>query len=405
MRIVFATDNYWPRVSGLAVSIDSFKQELEARGHEVHVFAPIYKGVPWRGDLPRVHRFPASRVLFSKEDRLVRFRAKRLVWAHLERVMPDIIHIHSEVRMGRFCLKYALEKKIPVVITAHTHWVAYGKKYFPLLPESLIRKVIYSIASVFYNKADLNLTPTHEMAHCLINQKQMKEVVVLPTGINPKELASSDQESSEREEWVPDYASKLPKRGQKRILLYVGRIGPEKNLIFLFRVFMELTKSRQDVHFVLAGDGPYRHIADKIVRQTGLRDKVTFLGFVPRKGIAWLYAYADLFIFASKTETQGLVPLEAMMCGTPVVALGKMGVKDIIGPQKGGIMAPDDVGQFTAAVARFLDNPDFLAEKQNEAREYANEWRSDKLAKKLEDHYRKVLTKRAESPDEMEKTG
>ena len=142
MKIVYATDNYWPHASGMAVSIDSFKKELEELGHEVHVFCSIYPGhenIDEEMNNKNVHRFPGYPMLFSEggkpEDWLVYPWSRKKIYAELDRVKPDIIHLQTEFPMARFCWGYAAKYNVPLVTTAHTHMEEYITVYYPYVPK------------------------------------------------------------------------------------------------------------------------------------------------------------------------------------------------------------------------------------------------------------------------------
>ena len=145
LKIVFVTDQYWPRISGQSVSIDSFATELERMGHKIAILAPEYPGSMEFDALTnhrRVFRFKSHGIFFSPEDKLVIPSARKKVYSVLDRLQPDIIHVQSEFRLCRMATKYAIMRDIPLVMTAHTNWEELIKPYLPFLPESFARKYV-----------------------------------------------------------------------------------------------------------------------------------------------------------------------------------------------------------------------------------------------------------------------
>ena len=190
MKIVYSTDNYWPRTSGMAVSIDSFKNELGNLGHEVHVFSPDYPGAAETDRMmnnDNIHRFSSYPLLFTKynrEDRMVYPWKKREVFRRLDALKPDLIHVQTEFPMGRITWEYALKNKIPLAITAHTYFEEYITVYFPLIPKKFARYYASTRVTKAYNLADQVIVPTGEFKKIMLSYGVKKPVDVIPTGIN-----------------------------------------------------------------------------------------------------------------------------------------------------------------------------------------------------------------------------
>jgi glycosyltransferase involved in cell wall biosynthesis len=386
LRIVYATDNYHPRVSGMAISIDRFKKFLEKRGHEVHVFAPRY--IRNHSDPDRVHRFDSLRLLFSKEDRLVAPWAKRVVFRTLEGIDPHIIHVQTEFGMGSLTKAYALKEGIPLVMTAHTHWEQYVGHYFPWVPGSLSKWAVRRMMVHFYRDADLMICPTPQMKEVLKSYGIDKEIHVVPTGIDPDEFAGADKAMAK--EGSPLFV-KWPELKGKRIIAYLGRVGLEKNVDLLIPVLMGVMKRCPEAHLLVTGDGPYLSEMRAEANRRGLSDHVTFTGYGGRDMVREVLTIADIFALPSLTETQGLVTCEAMACGTPVVAIGAMGTKYVMGGDNGGFMVPNDKEAFTDSVLKLLRDPDLWRTKSAEALEHSRKWGMPMLAERMETLYKSVI--------------
>jgi 1,2-diacylglycerol 3-alpha-glucosyltransferase len=386
MRIVYSTDNYHPRVSGMAISIDRFKKFLEKRGHEVHVFAPRY--IKDHSDPDRVHRFRSLRLFFSKEDRLVPPWAKKDVFKALSGIDPHIIHVQTEFGMGSLTKAYALKEGIPLVMSAHTHWEFYANHYFPYLPKGFARWAARWKMVDFYKQADLMICPTPQMKEILIGYGIDKEIHVIPTGIDTDEFIGADKKMEK--ERSPLF-SEWPELKGKKIMMYLGRVGLEKNVDFLIPVLSDVLKRCPDAHLLVTGGGPYLEEMKGEVRKRGLSDHATFTGYVDRPHVKDVLTLSDVFAFPSLTETQGLVTCEAMACGTPVVAIGAMGTKYVMGGDNGGFMVPNDKEVFTDRVVSLLTDPDLWGKKSAEALEHSRKWGMPMLAERMEALYKSVI--------------
>ena len=200
-----------------------------------------------------------------------------------------------------------------------------------------------------------------------------------------------DNKIKAKEKTGSRWYDKYPELKGKKILMYSGRLGKEKNLEFLLKVLRELMREIPDIILLYAGDGPYRSDLEKTVKKMGLAKNVVFTGFVVRSRMKELYALADIFVFASKTESQGLVTTEAMACKTPVVAIGIMGTRDVMNGDNGGFMVQDDLDEFTDKVRRLLTDPALYRKKSKEAYDYTQKWTIEHNALKMLELYKKYI--------------
>lgn len=384
LKIVFATDQYWPRISGQSVSIDAFATDLEKAGHKVFILAPDYPGATEFDALAnhrRVFRFKSRGLFFSPEDMLVTPAARGKVCRVLDRLEPDIIHVQSEFRLGLFAANYARAKGVPLVMTAHTNWEELIKLYLPFFPEPLARKYVRSRLGRTYNHADHVIVPTKAMRDLILEYKVDTPISVIPTGVlredfelGPEELVRSNAQ------WRELY----PEMKGKRILLTAGRVGAEKNLAFLLEVFRRVSMTEPNLLFAIAGDGPYRETLERLTRKLGLEENVLFVGFVPRAKMKELYHLAEVFMFASRVESQGMVVIESMMARTPVVAIGEMGTRELMDGDNGGFMVDADLDSFTAKVHALLSDQPLRRRKGEEAFAHAQMWTNDESARKMQ---------------------
>jgi glycosyltransferase involved in cell wall biosynthesis len=243
------------------------------------------------------------------------------------------------------------------------------------------------------------MTPTEPMREVLRSYGIKKRIDVLPTGVPEDEFGNIDRaEARENSFLYKDY----PFLKGHQILLYVGRVTREKNMDFILEHFKLLQTTHPDTRLVITGGGPYLAELKKKTARAELTEKVAFTGYVPREKVSELYAMADVFVFASKTETQGLVTIESMMSGTPVVAIGEMGTRIVMNGDNGGFMVPEDLEMFTRRVAELLDDRELWQRKSDEARRYSRNWSSRTMAETLLEVYRSLLEEKRAG--QLEKT-
>jgi glycosyltransferase involved in cell wall biosynthesis len=375
--------------------MSSNKKELEKMGHELYILAPEYphKDSPLNHDSEKnVYRFSSYSLLFTshQEDRLVFPWNKKAVYRVLDQIKPDIIHIQSEFALGVMVLKYAKKKNIPIIVTAHTYWEEYTTHYFPFLPQFFLDFYVRIRAYRFYNQLDLIITPTGRMKHVIENYHVKTPIEIIPTGI-PADNFSGVNKIADKENSM--FVNDFPVIKNKKILLFSGRLCLTKNIAFLINIAEKVIHNYPDTVFILAGDGPQREELKALVRKKNLTDKILFTGYVAFEKIKYLYSIADILLMASKSETQGLVIVEAMLTGTPVVAIGEMGIEDVMKGDNGGFMVKDDFDEFYSRVITLLTDPVIYQKKSDDARNFAQNWTIDRTAARLESVYKDTISK------------
>ena len=390
MKIAFLTDTYWPRINGVTVSTDIFLKQLRNLGHEVRLWAPEYPPETHpatKHSESGVYRFRSTKVFFSKEDRLPDPRHRREFYGQLDEFAPDLIHVQTEVS-SLFVRSFARSRKVPVVQTCHTYFEQYIAYYFPAFPPALSQAFARWLTRRMVKTADALMAPSAAMKTVLESYRITLPVSIIPTGIDEEDFEFLEKD---REHQASLWYVRFPSMRNRRILLCVGRIAQEKNVDFLLDVVELVRPAEPTVLLVMAGSGPYLERFRSNIAARDLTGSVLCLGYVEREELKHLYALSDVFTFASVTETQGLVTIEAMMCGTPTVAVGKMGTKEVMGGDNGGFMVAEDPAVFAAAVLRLLKDPVLYQAKSLEAKAYSQNWTAGKMAKRVEDLYIRVL--------------
>lgn len=377
MRILKISDVFFPRVNGVSTSIETFRRDLVALGHEVMLVAPAYPpaaGEPAAADAS-ICRVPARAVPRDPEDRIMSRRGLRLALDALGLQRFDVVHIHTPFLAHYAGLKFARRYGTPVVATYHTLFEEYLHHYVPLLPRAVTGPLARRFSRSQCNQLDAVIAPSQAMRAALLDYGVDKHIEVLPTGLPAERFRAGDGPAFRRRHGLGE---------QQPLLLFVGRAAHEKNIGFLIEMMLELRQLRPDALLLIAGEGPAEGSLRAQAARLGLGDRVRFLGYFDRGGeLQDCYSAADVFVFASLTETQGLVLLEAMAQGVPVVAIPRMGTIDILGPGKGCRHAPLDLAGFAQVVREVLADKDALRALGREAREYAESWASSVMARRL----------------------
>lgn len=389
MKIAFVTDCWWPRINGVTVSVQTFRDELEKRGHQTLVLAPSYPGQKPDPAHPQVKRFPSVKARLSPEDRLVIPLAFPSVYQALSEFDPDIVHFNSEFSLffaGRlWCHRHGK----PILITCHTNWELYIAHYAPWMPPAVSKHFTRRYMRHAYLDADYVLIPSPQIGELLASYGINGPHHVLPTGIAPSDFAVTSEETAAFRARLDQEA---PGLAGKRLLLYVGRMGEEKGISILLPVLTRVLKSIPDAALLMIGDGPARLDFLEVAQSTGLGDLVHAPGYLPRDQLRMVYSLASVFVFPSMTETQGLTTIEAMMCGTPVVGIGVLGTKDVMQGDNGGFLLPDARPEpFADAVIRLLADSQLRRAKSHEARLWAGRFSVRATTDSLLEHYKECL--------------
>jgi glycosyltransferase involved in cell wall biosynthesis len=381
------SDCYFPRVNGVSTSIQTLRRELAAAGHEVLLLAPEY--APDTPTEDRVVRVPARRLPLDPEDRMMCAREVRRLAARLAPGRFDLIHIQTPFIAHRSGVALARRLGLPCVESYHTFFEEYLYHYLPLVPRAWLRLAARRFSARQCNAVDALVAPSSAMLERLRDYGVAVPARVIPTGLGSGEFGHGDGEGFRRRHGIP---------GHRPTLAFIGRVAHEKNIEFLLECLVRVRRRVPAVLLMIAGEGPARPALERMVRRLGLTDQVLFLGYLARDGaLLDCYRAADAFVFASRTETQGLVLLEAMALGVPVVSTAVMGTREILAAGKGALVPPDDVASFADATVRLLTDPELRARLGQEGRTHARAWSAPVLASRMLDCYREVLARHAAS--------
>ena len=385
MHILMISDVYFPRINGVSTSIQTFREGLEDENVRVTLVAPDYSHTETEnnGDEERtIVRLPARSIPFDPEDRLMHGKHLRGLEQTLQDRDFDLIHIQTPFAAHYTGLRLAKHRKIPCIATYHTHFEEYFHHYLPVMPRPLARSLTRRLARTQCNTLDAVIVPSTAMHEALRSYGVTTPLHVLPTGIPLEQFdANADSDFRQRHHLPED----------RPLALFVGRVAHEKNLHFLLEAMRHALTLNPDIALVIAGEGPALPSLKKAVAQHGMDKDVFFLGYLDRKQeLPRCYAAADLFVFPSVTETQGLVLLEAMAAGLPVLGIPAMGAADILNPQRGAVCAPHEAKGFGSLMVELLADTNRLAKLSSDGREFAQTWGAPERARQLAHLYRQI---------------
>mgnify|MGYP000361949058 CR=1 FL=1 len=368
MRVALFTETFLPKVDGIVTRLRHTIEHLQRSGDRVLVFCPEgglteYQGakifgvkgapLPWYPELTMAFPTPT-------------------IGKKLEQFRPDIIHAVNPAILGLGGIYYAKKLQIPLIASYHTHLPQYLQHYGLGMLEGLLWELLKSA----HNQAQVNLCTSTAMVEELTNH-----------GI---ERAALWQRGVDTEMFQPHLAN-LEMRSRlsqghpdSPLLLYVGRLGAEKEIDRIKQILAAIPSAR----LALVGDGPHRLALEQHFAGTPTH----FVGYLHGVELASAFASADAFIFPSRTETLGLVLLEAMAAGCPVVAARSGGIPDIVTDGVNGyLFDPTDERGAIAATQRLLAQPEERETLRQNARQEAEKWSWAAATRHLQSYYRKIV--------------
>ncbi len=378
MRVLMVSDVYFPRVNGVSTSIETFRHTLAAQGVEVRLVVPRYGD---EADEPGILRVAGRPVPGDREDRLVGWRAMhRMVLAEARDC--DLIHVQTPFVAHYAGLKAGRTLGLPVIATYHTLFEEYLQHYARFLPSGWLRGQARRLSRRQCNDLDAVVVPSTAMRQRLESYGVTTTMHVLPTGIPTAQFAGGNGPAFRLRHGIAE---------DRPVALFVGRVAHEKNIGFLLEALLAARQRCPEVLLVIAGEGPAMGELKARVKALDLQQAVQFIGYLDRQqALPDCYAAADIFVFASRTETQGLVLLEAMAAGLPVIALAEMGTVDILAPGRGAFSPPAEPRAFGEALGHFLSRPLAWRHLADEAPVYAQEWSDVAMAERLAVLYRNL---------------
>jgi glycosyltransferase involved in cell wall biosynthesis len=377
MNIGIVTESYGVIYDGYMVYVSNLYQNLSKKGHNVYVFAPRYpqfnpNSEPCVNWVPSIYSWVLPPYRISKP-----WAAKDVFHQLFRQLRLDIVHSQIPSLLIYPAHEVSTKLGIPHVATYHTYLERYMTHYVPIVPQALARRLAKIYSCSVCSRTDCVIVPSLAIRKLLQGYDIETKTEYIPHGIDIETFKDANGLSIRREFGLEK---------SDKILLYVGRLTSEKNIRFLFNVLSRLLRDNavSRLKMIIVGTGRHETEIKRECCAMGLSEAVIFTGLVKdRHRLADFYAAGDVFVFASITETFGLVLLEAQACGIPVVAVGEGGVCNVVEDGHGGFLTRLDVEQFTETVRRLLLNPELRREQSCKAREHANRFSLDAMTESL----------------------
>lgn len=377
MRVALFTECYHPIINGVVVSVTTFAEQLSRQGHDVDIYTPAYAG--YQDKEPNVHRLPSlPRLTAAMYPITLPYSATLMkdVWSQRP---PDIVHAHHPFLTGREARRVARRLGRPLVFTYHTIIRAYAH-YVPL-PQPWVQRLAVWVSREFSNSADCVIVPTQATADLLRSYGVTARVEVIPTGIDLELMQSSPRRPMRARLGLPEAAP---------VICYSGRIAREKSLDTLLRAFRQVQGRTPEAHLLLVGGGPWEQECRAQAAALGVADRVRITGFLGRTEVFDCLAEADVFAFPSRTDTQGLVVLEAMAMGCPAVAVQSGAVADIVRNEVDGLLVEPTEEALAAGIDRLLGSPELCRRIAGQARRRAEDFSAGSMAVRLTHVYQSL---------------
>ncbi len=383
LRVGMFTNTYLPFIGGVPLSIERLYRGLVRLGTRVQVFAPAYRQQDH--DCQDSNVFRCTPLFHTRPARapVANIFSPR-IGRSFKKFDCDLVHVHHPFWLGGKGLRLAKKHGKPVVFTYHTRLERYTH-YIPLPGTPLKNLVVHMLIKRFANRCDAIITPTSSTEEYLRNLGVSALIETIPTGIALKEYRR----------WSPQQV--LDVRGryvatEERLLISVSRLAKEKNLDFLIDGLAKVKKlNHSPFKCLLVGEGPEKARLQDKVALLGLSDHILFAGSMPPHAVVGCYLAADCFVFASTSETQGMVLLEAMAAGCPVVAVRSSGVYDLVKDGYNGFKVAESTDSWARAVSELLADEKRLELLAGNSREFVKDYSIEKMAEKVLELYRRVV--------------
>jgi 1,2-diacylglycerol 3-alpha-glucosyltransferase len=377
MRIGMMTDAYKPYVSGVTSYIDMNKRALEELGHDVYVFT--FGDVDHPDEDPRVIRSPGLPLANTGFYVSLRYRtvAKKLLQS------MDVVHVHHPFLSGRLALIYGTRKNIPVVFTNHTRYDLYAQARLPFMPVEISQSLLQAYMPDFCSAVDLVISPSRGMERILRQYGIESPIEVVPNGANLKPFHKAK----------PLSRAEFGFTREDVLLVYMGRVAPEKNIEFLLQAFAGVARTVPNVYLLILGGGQKEHEEKlrPLPGELGIEDRVRFMGMIPYDQLPSYLAMCDAFVTASVTEVHPYSVIEAMATGLPIMGIDSPGVGDSIEDGVSGLLSTEDIASFTAKLTYLCLNKSLQKKMGAAALKASDEFSIERTTQIMLGHYNRLM--------------
>jgi len=375
MRIGMMADAYKPYVSGITNYIELNKRSLEKAGHDVYVFT--FGGLDYQDDEPRVIRSPGLPLADTGFYLSLRYSraAKKLLQG------MDVVHVHHPFLSGRLALHYCRPLRIPIIFTNHTRYDLYAQAYLPMLPEEVSEGLLQAYMPSFCDAVDLVISPSPGMEKVLRQLEVTSPIEIVPNGVELQRFFQAK----------PLARKAYNFREDDLLLIYSGRIAPEKNLEFLLQAFSGVAQALDHVYLLILGGGSIKQETEEYARDIGVAERVRFIGQIPYNNLPGYLAMCDAFVTASVTEVHPLSVIEAMGAGLPVMGIHSPGVGDTVEDGLTGFLSTEDLPAFTAKLTRLCLDYDLRRKMGEAARQASTRYAVERTTQMMLTHYQRLV--------------
>lgn len=378
MKIGFFTDGYLPQLDGVGENVSTLATALRQAGQKVYVIAPKHPG--FKDKDPNVFRLRSVRVYKKPEWRMA-LPIPEKDFQKAAKIPFDLIHGHAGGPVSFLGFEIARRRNIPYVFTYHTLWNRYT--HYILKGKVLTPKMMEVASKIYCNMCTLIIAPTKRVKKELESYGVTKPIYVISGRLDLDRFRKVEK----------GYLRKKLRLGKEiSIVLYVGRLGKEKSVDLIVKSFSLVAKSKENTRLVIVGDGPEREKLEKLALKEGIGKKIFFAGFVNRDQIPLVYKDADIFVFASQTETQGIVVPEALASGLPCVVVDDPAFKEVIIDGDNSLSANNNPKDFSSKIIKLLESPLLRRRLGANAKKFAKA--NFSIKQQVEEHveaYRKAL--------------
>jgi 1,2-diacylglycerol 3-alpha-glucosyltransferase len=386
MNVWMLTNTYTPFVGGVARSVTAFTRECRNAGHRVLVVAPVYEGAPQSEQ--DVIRIPAIQN-FNGSDFSVALPVPGYLTSYFDECRPDIVHSHHPHLLGNTAVRIASRFSRPLVFTHHTMYEHY-LHYVPA-EASRMREFVIALVTGYCDLCDCVIAPSQSVAQILRERGVETPIEIIPTGVDVQQYEKGDGAAFRRRHGIARKAC---------VAGYVGRLAPEKNLLFLAEAMQAFVSQNHNGHFLVVGSGPSSQDIRRVFREAGLRRRLHLVGSLEGQELVDAYHAMNVFVFASHSETQGMVLTEAMAAGRPVVALDASGVREVVKDgQNGRLLDSGSPEEFAAGVGEVACISSQHRERFGRAAyETARDFSMERCSRDLMAVYERLVDQRALTP-------
>jgi glycosyltransferase involved in cell wall biosynthesis len=340
LHIAYFTNTYHPMVSGVVRSVSTFRQALSELGHNIFIFAQ--DASDYQDSEPFIFRYPTLDLPLPGN-----FPLAIPISPFVDKLLPllklDVIHSHHPFLLGRTAITKAEELDLPLVFTFHTRYREYS--HYVALKQEFVKETIDRLLGDYMQHCHHIVVPSHSMRQMLADEYGVTEQVsTIPTGIDLEPYRKADGRAIRAQRgW-----------GQSKVLISVGRLAKEKNWETLLAAAAQVMRKDPTIRLALIGEGEEGKTLKELASQLNVADQVEFIGSIPFAEIPYYLKAADLFVFASVTETQGLVTMEAIAAGLPVVAVDATGTRDVVDHGQQGFLTANEAEALAQAIEQVI---------------------------------------------------